>query len=484
MRDAVGQTSAVHMQTFKTYVYWRTRITTGKDGPTGFRGMELTEDCRDVVVGSDTRITATANREGPAMFKHAGEFYLWVSGTMGWEPTTMYLYKASTPLGAFENSSESGHGWHAYTKGLSGDSSRWNRTWAVRSGYLASGSIFGKAEKRNVTLAAAEALCGGASACAGFTFRDYQAAPAAGKVLSVAFKTRVEFVAEHAVGLQPSPIPGPCGCLPAYFCVCVCVILSLSLLPMLLSLLPELRIVADSAESLPQLHVIEAAMKARCHLGIWCDSTGAKPIRGTRYTKPGAAGDSYDLCEAAWKALSLAEQKDFTVVERPDVNILLRTSRTVIEPLAPAAEPSTVDVDEASSHADLDAAWAAKARALRAQGITASPPHRPVPTPAAEEQTELLVSVASMDSPQDPQGANEQESEVPEQAAEQVVMASPVPAGVAVENFDLNHVPEVYRSQVERLIEMGYSQSVEQLTELVASNGGDLHATVMAMLGQ
>lgn len=36
--------------TLKTYVYWRTRMTTGLDGSTtGFRGMELTADCRGVV---------------------------------------------------------------------------------------------------------------------------------------------------------------------------------------------------------------------------------------------------------------------------------------------------------------------------------------------------------------------------------------------------------------------------------------------------
>ena len=39
----------------KTYVYWRTRIATGLDGTTGFRGMALTDDCLDVVPGSDTR---------------------------------------------------------------------------------------------------------------------------------------------------------------------------------------------------------------------------------------------------------------------------------------------------------------------------------------------------------------------------------------------------------------------------------------------
>ena len=196
-------------QTHKTFVYWRTRITTGLSGPTGFRGMQLTDDCRDVVPESDTRITATPNREGPAMFKHNGTYYLWVSGTMGWQPTTMYLYSAASPLGAFENSSQPGHGWHAYSKGVAGNSSGWNGTWTVRSGYLASGAQWGKTPKQNVTLPKAEAQCAAADDCAGFTFNDYEAAPAATKVLSIAFKTRVNFVAEHSVGLQPSPIPAP-----------------------------------------------------------------------------------------------------------------------------------------------------------------------------------------------------------------------------------------------------------------------------------
>lgn len=113
-------------------------MTNGLDGSTGFRGMELTDDCRDVIPGTcsspnhfvgqnspilldivcafppcrrcpavsarcgpsclhfmllrtlsinlhplfgnsgtDTRITATPNREGPAMFKHDGTYYLW-----------------------------------------------------------------------------------------------------------------------------------------------------------------------------------------------------------------------------------------------------------------------------------------------------------------------------------------------------------------------------------------------------------------------
>lgn len=65
----------------KTYVYWRTRMTKGivEGRSTGFRAMELTEDCHDVAPSSDHQITVTPNREGPAMFYHEGSYYLWVS---------------------------------------------------------------------------------------------------------------------------------------------------------------------------------------------------------------------------------------------------------------------------------------------------------------------------------------------------------------------------------------------------------------------
>ena len=118
------------------------------------------------------------------------DLYLWVSGTMGWEPTTMYLYSAVSPLGAFINSSNAGHGWHTFTKGISGNSSAWNQTWTVRDGYLGAGSVWGKAAKLNVTLPAAKALCAKASDCAGFCFNDFDADPAASKLLSIAFKTK------------------------------------------------------------------------------------------------------------------------------------------------------------------------------------------------------------------------------------------------------------------------------------------------------
>ena len=45
--------------TLRTYVYWRTRITTGKAGPTGFRAMELTKDCKGVVPARGRAVTLT-----------------------------------------------------------------------------------------------------------------------------------------------------------------------------------------------------------------------------------------------------------------------------------------------------------------------------------------------------------------------------------------------------------------------------------------
>jgi len=83
-------------RTGRAYVYWRTRW-----HQTGFRGMELTEDCTDVRPESDTQLFATPNREAPAVFFANERFYLWVSGCMGWAPTTTHLYTAPTALGCF-----------------------------------------------------------------------------------------------------------------------------------------------------------------------------------------------------------------------------------------------------------------------------------------------------------------------------------------------------------------------------------------------
>ena len=193
-----------------TFVYWRTRMTTGLDGPTGFRGMQLTQDCLGVLPDTDTRITATPNREGPAMFKHRELYYLWVSDTMGWSPTLMFVYSASTPLGAFENSSMPHHGWHSYTKGADGNSTTWNQTWTVRDGYLSAGHAFGNSTM-NITLPAARALCASSMDCAGFCFNDFDQSPPPTKILSVALKTIVQFVPQTIQGLQPPPIPMDVG---------------------------------------------------------------------------------------------------------------------------------------------------------------------------------------------------------------------------------------------------------------------------------
>lgn len=45
------------------------------------------------------------------MFLHEGTYYLYVSGTMGWAPTTMYVYSASEPLGNFSASNQDEHYW-------------------------------------------------------------------------------------------------------------------------------------------------------------------------------------------------------------------------------------------------------------------------------------------------------------------------------------------------------------------------------------
>ena len=209
--------------TFKTYVYWRTRMSKGLDGSTGFRAMELTVDCHDVVPGSDTRITATANREGPAAFLHEGTYYLYVSGTMGWAPTAMYVYAASEPLGNFSASSMDDHYWHAWSKGAaakqggSGNFSGWNGTWTVNSGFLLVGAPWGNQSRDGnggsdgveLSFGAAQSLCSGSDTCAGFTFIDFDAKPAASKLLSVTFKRVVELYPEKEVGLQPPPIPVP-----------------------------------------------------------------------------------------------------------------------------------------------------------------------------------------------------------------------------------------------------------------------------------
>ena len=93
----------------RAFVYWRTRVNSHH---TGFRAMELTDDCTNVRRESDHQLFQTANREAPAVFHARGQYYLWASGTAGWSPTTTHLYTADSPLGAFNRSGlNNSRGW-------------------------------------------------------------------------------------------------------------------------------------------------------------------------------------------------------------------------------------------------------------------------------------------------------------------------------------------------------------------------------------
>jgi hypothetical protein len=96
-------------RTKKTFVYWRTRVNPRN---TGFRAMELTDDCLGVKPESDTQLFTSPNREAPAVFYANEVYYLWASGTDGWAPCTMHLYTADAPLGAFNRSGlNNSQGW-------------------------------------------------------------------------------------------------------------------------------------------------------------------------------------------------------------------------------------------------------------------------------------------------------------------------------------------------------------------------------------
>jgi hypothetical protein len=70
--------------------------------------MELSEDCLSVKPESDTQVFQSPNKEAPAVFFYGNQYYLWTSGVMGWVATTMHLYTASSPLGAFNASGANG----------------------------------------------------------------------------------------------------------------------------------------------------------------------------------------------------------------------------------------------------------------------------------------------------------------------------------------------------------------------------------------
>ena len=186
-------------KTGKAYVYWRTRVNANH---TGFRAMELTEDCTDVKPETDTQLFRTPNREAPAVFAWADQYYLWTSGTWGWSPCAMFLYTAHSPLGAFNSSI--GHTWHSYFKPPTFNQSH---VWGVRDGYMPAGHDWSKASKRTMTLAEAESLCGNATDCQGFTFVDFSRTPTA--PVDVTFKTAVVVVPDDGDGIQPPPIPDP-----------------------------------------------------------------------------------------------------------------------------------------------------------------------------------------------------------------------------------------------------------------------------------
>jgi len=133
--------------------------------------MELTDDCTDVKPETDVQLFYTPNREAPAMFSYDDHYYLWTSGTWGWSPCGMFLYRSSSPLGAYNTSI--GHTYHSYTKGATFNKTH---TYDAHDGYLATGDDWNPVES-NMTLEKAESLCGGSDACKGFTFVDFSRNP-------------------------------------------------------------------------------------------------------------------------------------------------------------------------------------------------------------------------------------------------------------------------------------------------------------------
>ena len=80
------------------YLYWRARL----HNPPGLRGARLRADCIAADLTTVTLLLRQDNREAPAVFQHAGWFYLWTTCTNGWSACPPSLYRARTPLGDFE----------------------------------------------------------------------------------------------------------------------------------------------------------------------------------------------------------------------------------------------------------------------------------------------------------------------------------------------------------------------------------------------
>jgi len=115
---------------------------------------------------------------------------------------------------------------------------------------------------------------------------------------------------------------------------------------MMNQLTPEQQASVSTAGLTPaQLEAVCTAVAAQQHLGIVCDATQQQPIVGVRYTKPGN-GDTYDLCQAAFDALSPEKQEQFEAVPTPDINILIRAvsaTQEAVPPMACEPEPESED---------------------------------------------------------------------------------------------------------------------------------------------
>jgi hypothetical protein len=72
----------------------------------------------------------------------------------------MYIYSAPSPLGNFSASSMDDHYWHAYSKGDTGNSTAWNGTWTVRSGYLLVGPAYGNHTEQSRHVSSLLFACG------------------------------------------------------------------------------------------------------------------------------------------------------------------------------------------------------------------------------------------------------------------------------------------------------------------------------------
>ena len=96
-----------------------------------------------------------------------------------------------------------------------------------------------------------------------------------------------------------------------------------------------------------QVGSVITAVEAKEHLSIWCDLTKQNPIIGTRYTKQ-LRGDTYDLCEDAFKTLSPEEQAGFVAVDVPDIKLLVKSllREHVVRPNRPPSthRPITVTI--------------------------------------------------------------------------------------------------------------------------------------------